>query len=805
MAKHLQQMKYALNKHCLSALIAATWPAIMATAATATIATTACGGGEVGLRGLTPTLPADGDSNTAAPTLPGDDVASSPGLTLGAGSRDTGQTADRAGATERAQSDPWAGRTDLIAAPAAQAPRAIELANIQRFRLPNGLQVIAVPRSDVPVVNVVMSVQAGAADAPRDRMGVASFVASMLLKGTQSRNARTIASTIELVGGSLNAGATFETSEVTCRALARDLGTCLTLIADVTVRPTFPNREMDQVRKQLLASVRQRRDNAGALANAHFDNLLWGDEHVRGWPVSDRTLNAIQRADLLAWHRRWFAPQNATLLIAGDINARTLRPRLTQAFRQWRRRPIGKRTTYQDPTLTQPLVRLIDKPGQTQTHIRLGHFGIAHTDPAYFDLSVVNYILGGGGFSSRLMQVVRAQAGKTYGASSRFDRDRTRGALLATTFTRNAEAVATAQLLMQEWQRMKRDGPSADEVADAITSIAGRYALSFQSVAAIGRAILTAQLHGLDLDYVRNVPLKVAEVNTESAERAANQLLHTDHYALVFVGDAAELEPQLQSAGWEYEKVHYLAPVAGYERQGNAAAAAAAAPSDDAQAAGRALLERAIAAKGGLERLRQISFIQFTGTGTIQAGPQQLATRLTRFHQPPDKMRIDLEISFGGNTTPVTTVLNGEAAWNRQAPNGLSDLPPNAVGELKKQLWHDPDMVLLRALDAAVQLSRLAPETRDGKRYDVLQIVSPDNVLIKLYLDPRTRLARFAVYSSGGGGETSEIYGDYRTVDGIQVAHSRRTKAPDAELAITLESVTFNKPPNGDIFTKPNQ
>ena len=177
---------------------------------------------------ITPTLPGDGDSNVAAAPAP----------------------------AATAATDPWAGRTDLLKAPAANPPRRIELPPIERFTLPNGLQVLALKVDRVPVVNMQLAVKAGRADEPGASVGVSEFAAQMLLKGTRTRDALTIARTIDKVGGELTTDASHEATVVSCSVLARDLGTCLSLVPDVVAAPSFPETKVPEVRDDLIASIR---------------------------------------------------------------------------------------------------------------------------------------------------------------------------------------------------------------------------------------------------------------------------------------------------------------------------------------------------------------------------------------------------------------------------------------------------------------------------------------------------------------------------------------------------------------------
>lgn len=731
-----------------------------------------CGGPQY--EEIIPRLPVDGTAHTAKPpAMP--PVADEP------------------------PSDPWEDREDLIAAPAPKPPRALDLPKIERFSLNNGLSVVVVANERLPVVDMRLAIKAGSQDSPRDKMGVERFVAAMLTKGTRTRNALQVAEYADRAGANLGAEATLEATFVNCSALVDSLRRCATILADVVVNPTFPKGEIDLVRKQLLAVVQQRKDNAGAMAGAHLHNLLWGDEHVRGWPMSARTLEAIERTDLRKWHLRHFTPKNAVLVVSGAVDPAKIKTEMQRAFRWWQKRNPPKRASHQTPTMTGSRVRLVDKPGQTQAHIRIAQFGIAHGDPRYYDHQVFNYVLGGGAFSSRLMKVVRSEAGNTYSVSSNFERTRDRGAFIVSTFTRSDATLATINLLLREMDKMKKQGPENSEVASAIAYLSGNYLTRFESAAAVGRALLAAELHGQGQEYVRDYPLAVAKVSRESAAKAASTALDLQKMAIVLVGDAKVIEPQLKKVGWKYEKVDYRSPVASYERQSTVAGA------DDpaSQAKARKLIERAVAAKGGVAKLRAIKTMTVEATGQIAAQGRNMPATFTRRFVTPDRLRMDIDFNFGGGTASVITVLNRDKAWNQNPGQSATALPPEAVVEFRKQLWRDHEFVLLHALEAGAKLKLLPEKTEGGRTFDVVSVTRPDGLVsVVVELDRKTRMLSQLSYSDQGVA-ASEAFADYRSVRGIKVAHKRVTQGADASLQVNVTKVRFDDSIKDTMFSMP--
>ncbi|WP_428268785.1 insulinase family protein [Haliangium sp.] len=738
--------------------------------------------GAVDLSGVIPGLPGDGAVNTVRPGA----VTPPP------------PPAGSVGAATPPGDDPWSGRTDLISAPAPAAPAPMSVPAIERFTLPNGLVVAVVARSGAPVVDVQLMVQAGRNDVSREHMGLANFVASMLSKGTRTRDANALAASIDAVGGALTINPGFDATLLACKVLAAHQNTCLRLIADIVANPAFPAAAVDQVRAELLASVHQRSNDPGALAAAHFQNLFWGDQHARGWIMSQRSIETIQRADLVRWHQTWFVPQNAVLVLVGDVNPRGLRFRLEQAFRGWRGGAAPAHAEHARASAG-ARVRLVDLPGTPRTHIVTGHLGLSPADSNYFDALVANEVLGGAR-GARLQARVRGEIGADAGASSRFERNRTRGAFVVTAETPSSAALATLAVIQRELGRIKEAGPDPAEVAAAAGYLAGQYATRFQTGSDVAGAVLAAALYGFDDAYIRDYPVRVGQVSAASAAQAAAQRFTPDELMAVLVGDAKTLEPQLRKAGVRYDKVSHMAPIAGYERtqEGDGAASA---PSPEAEKAGQALLAKAVAAKGGAARLRAIRSLRFKASATIRSGGQEVAAQLERLYLAPDKLRIDLDLSIPGAATKVVTVLNGDQAWSQQ-PGRLDEFPAEGVTELKKQLWRDPDLILARARDSGSRVSAGGRQRLDETTYELLRVIRADGTSADVYLDPKTHLIRAIVYTDMGT-RAVERFDDYRAVAGVQVAHRRSTDSTDTKLEVQLTEIAINPSLPVDAFAKP--
>jgi zinc protease len=456
----------------------------------------------------------------------------------------------------------WKDRTDLIQAPPPPTPTELSLPKVDRWKLKNGLEVLVVARKDLPVASFSIAVKAGGYDEEKGKtLGVADFTASMLRKGSKTRSADQISSAIDFVGGLLETQSGNESSSAGCSALSKDARLCIDLLSDILLRPTFPEQEMAEVRDQTLAALGARYDNPGELASEHFDNLLFGERHPEGWVLMPEDVQKITRDQLVTFWKTFYRPNNAMLAVAGDVDPVRLRGELEKAFGAWERADVPARVEPKLPEVKSTRILLVDRPDLTQSTVVFGHAGIRHTDPDWYAVTLMNYVLGGSDFSSRLMIEVRAKRGLTYGIGSSFGASLYQGAFRVSASTKNSSVWDALLASVGEIRRMKAEGPSAEELAKAKGYYAGSYPFKLQGAAGIAASIVAAELHGLGIAYVKDFPVRLAAVDQPQALRAAQSRLNPDGLWVVIVGRASEIEPQIAKTGLPYEKIDFKDPI----------------------------------------------------------------------------------------------------------------------------------------------------------------------------------------------------------------------------------------------------
>ena len=386
------------------------------------------------------------------------------------------------------------------------------------------------PRKDLPVVSFGIAVQAGGYDEDRDTLGVSDFVAAMLRRGTKTRSADDISHAIDFVGGSLDAQATNESTNAGCSALSKDAKLCLDLLSDILLHPSFPESEMGEVRDEMLAAVAARFDNPHELANAHFDNLLFGEKHPDGWVLTAEDVRKITRARLETFWKTFYRPNRAILAVAGDVDAAKLRAGIEKAFGGWARGD-GPAATGLVRSRRSPATRilLVDRPDSTQATIRARPSGDQARRSALVRRDADELRAG----RLRLLVATDDRGARQARADLRHRfvvrRHAVPGRLPRRRRRRRARRTWEALLAsVNEIRRMKAEGPTVVELDKAKGYYAGSYPFKLQTAAGVAQALVAAELHGLGAGYVRELPLRLAAVDEAAAKAAAGELLTPD-------------------------------------------------------------------------------------------------------------------------------------------------------------------------------------------------------------------------------------------------------------------------------------
>ena len=432
--------------------------------------------------------------------------------------------------------------------PLGPAP-SLKLPAIQKQRLSNGLAVWIVEHHEVPLAQINLIVRSGSAADPIGKYGVGSLTAAMLDEGAGTRSSLDLADAIEFLGANLSTASSFDASSIRMSVPVSKLAEALPLMSDIALRPSFPVSELDRLRKERLTGLLQARDNAGALIQLAFPRIVFGPTHRYGTSANGlpATIEALTVDDLKTFYRSHFRPDNATLLVVGDLTPATALPMLERAFGNWK--ADGMAPLVADvpnaPQLTKRQVYLVDKPEAAQSQIRIGWVGVSRSTPDYAVLEVLNTVLGGS-FTSRLNQNLREKNGYAYGASSGFDMRLSAGPFLAAAGVQTDKTADALKEFFNELNGILTPVPP-DELAKARNYVALGFPGEFETTSDMARKLEELVIYNLpDTTFSDFVP-SVTAVTAADLQRAAARFVQPERMAVVVVGDLKLIEGPIRA------------------------------------------------------------------------------------------------------------------------------------------------------------------------------------------------------------------------------------------------------------------
>lgn len=436
----------------------------------------------------------------------------------------------------------YAQKPDRSKPPALGPTPSLQLPPIQHLKLSNGLPVVLMEKHQVPLLQFNLLVKAGTAMDPVDQRGLASMTAAMMEEGAGSRNALQFADAVDFLGASISVAAGLHTTTVSLFTPISKLDSALALFADVSLRPMFPAEELERARIERLTTLLQWHDEPRTIAATLFNKTLFGMKHPYGPPAmgDEQTLRGFKIEDLKRFYSTYFLPNNATLIVVGDVTPSILIPKLEALLGVWKSGNVPASGNW--PTISQVESRkiyLVDKPDAAQSAIRIGRIGVARTTEDYFPIIVMNTILGGS-FTSRLNNNLREVHGYAYGASSRFNFLPQPGAFIAASDVQTDVTDKALTEFMKELTNISNI--SDEELTRAKNYVALSYPSDFQSVSSIAGKLADLVIYNLPDDYFNKYTQKILSVTKEDVVRVAKKYVDPAKSVIVIVGDRKKIE-----------------------------------------------------------------------------------------------------------------------------------------------------------------------------------------------------------------------------------------------------------------------
>jgi len=411
--------------------------------------------------------------------------------------------------------------------------------------LKNGLTVLFYERHNLPMVEIKLLIRASKMDEPPEKAGLADLTASMLTEGTKHRTSKEISEEIEWMGAHLGASSGNDYTALFLSILKKDMEKGFEILSDVLLNPLFPEAEMKQKKELIKGSLKQSEELPSFLANRAFIREVFGDHpYGRLTEGSPESIESITRDDLIHFHRNHYLPSESILSVTGDLSHDELIRFIHRYLKAWENQN-GEKDSRRDANPPQRKKIITIHRDLTQATILLGHRGMKRGNPDYYAASVMNYILGGGGFSSRLMQKIRDEMGLAYDVHSSFSSDKYGGYFQISLQTRNESASRVIGEILKGMKGMIEKQVSEEELRDAKTFLTGSFPLRLDTMAKIANFLAGVEFYELGLDYDERYMDYINAVTLEDVKRAAEKYLDPLNYVLVVVGDLKKAKIEL--------------------------------------------------------------------------------------------------------------------------------------------------------------------------------------------------------------------------------------------------------------------
>lgn len=662
-----------------------------------------------------------------------------------------------------ARHDPWSARKDLISVPSDPSPAQWSWPEQTSFALANGLSGQVLRKRDVSVVAVALRVPAGEVNAPVAAKGAAALLAGWLRAGSGAGQ-RPLELRVEELGATVSMEADRFGLTLSCQAMVSVWPGCLSLLSDLARAPALGPEALRLVRAQRVAALRAELASPAGRARSLLDNLLWGDEHPVGTPVTPEDVERTTEAAIRTFWSTWFVPNLAELVVSGNVDPIDVQRAADRAFGSWRRgrAPTRKRA---GPLPEKRLrIVLVDLPSAPTSTIVFGQALGRATPRQLAALSALAFVYGGSGMGSRLALDVSTRGLITAGGATVDEElqsvllrgqveapvDRTWDALLA-----SAEQLAS----------LRAHGLTPLELTEAKARSSALDPFRLESAAGLAEAAARSSLGaggGLsDFEVLANATASLthAEVVKEA------QRFDPERLAVVIVGPATRIAPQLQTAKVRFELVGPNDPLSAGERARRRALMAA--PADDARTAtARALVIRALAAQGGAPAWRAIETLKVVKQGErLGAGSAASLTSTTSYRRP-GHVRVEQSARSGDQVARGGFVMTPDRVLALDDQGKPAPLPEDNAARLRAAVFEDVTFLLLNLLDAkpALPMQPTEPLRDGGLELPGLLVRVPSGQWLRLYFDPKTNL--LARIRTAEGDMNEQRLGDWRAVNG---------------------------------------
>ncbi len=665
----------------------------------------------------------------------------------------------------------------------------------RRVELDNGMVVMLLEDHELPLIDVIARVRTGARLEPADKVGLASLTGAVLRTGgTASMSGDEIDDFLESRAASIETSIGTVSGSASMSCLEGDFREVLGLFADVLRNPAFHEEKLVVAKNQANTGIARQNDQPQQIMFREFGEIVYGPESPYARQETYTSVDGVTRDDLIAWHGRFFHPNNIILGLVGDFDGDEALAMVRQAFGDWPAGPPAPEFEGGYRTEASPGVYAIRKDDMTQSNIIMGHLGIERDNPDYLAVDLMNEVLGGS-FASRLFSNVRTKKGLAYavsgGVRSNFDYP---GQASFWMTTKTETTAAGIDALLEEVRGMTASPPDADEVEKALAGILNSFVFNSDSRRKILGQQLTYEYFGYPLDWLSRYYEGIQKVGLEAVQEAARKYLHPDKFAILVVGPAEGRDRPLEEYG-EVSEVDITIP------ELDVAQVAATAESRER---GAELIARAVEAVGGAERLAAVRSLRRSAAAVASTPQGEMQIGLSELNVYPDSQRQEMTLPFG----TMASVVTPEDGF-MVTPQGVQDLPGSRLAETRKSMRRQLVPLLRARLEEGFEAVAQGGAEINGRAVEQVRVVLPgdgDVITLAIAGDNGDVVAMSYRGSgfTGAPGEIHQVYSDFREVQGLRLPfEASATFEGDPYLSVTTSEIEVDLEVEQGAFERP--
>lgn len=634
----------------------------------------------------------------------------------------------------------------------------LKVPEVKRVELPNGIILFLVEDHELPLINMSARLGVGSIYEPQDKIGLASITGRVMRTGgTTTMSGDEMDEVLESIAATVETSIGLTSGSARVSVLKEHVARGLSILADVLMHPAFPQEKLDLAKVQARSAIARRNDEPFGITYREFGKLIYGSASAYARHTEYATIDAITREDLVAFHERFFHPNNVMIGVWGDFKTRGMIQQIEEAFAGWEPVEFHRPEVPEVRYAFDSSVYLIRKEDINQTHVMMGHIGGLRSNPDYFALVVMNDILGGG-FTGRLFKNVRSRMGLAYSVFGAYGANYDYpGMFYVGCQTKAATTVEALEAMRSEVERMTRELVTDEELAQAKESYLNSFVFNFDTMGEIVERIMTYEYYGYPRDFLEKTKENIEKVSKEDVLRVAQTYLQPDKLRILAVGNPEEFDQPLTTLG-EVKEIDITIPVV--EEPVPEA-------TDQSLVKGRAFMDRGIAACGGPVAFKAIKTVQWRGSVTAVMPQGEMAMEVQTIVALPDRMRTDTTTPMG----EMSQILNGDQAW-MVSPQGTMPVPAQMADELTANLWRNVAYLFAYGDQEGLVVQHLGTEDVEGVKTEVLLVTPEDSKSLKLYLDAGTMVPMKLTYQGMGmmgPAKTEEIFSDFRDVSGVRL------------------------------------